>query len=197
MLQAAGPILAGWENFYVIVGSSAAALIGLQFVVIALVKDSRMRTSSGTISAFATPTIVHLASVLVTSAIISAPWPRLLAMSIALALCGLTGISYCAGVILHANRQTEYTTLWQDWLWHMVLPGSAYIALTLAAAFLRASTAGALFGVGAAALGLLLIAIHNAWDTVTFIVLGGQDAATPQAVERPASRSSRRHSRKS
>ncbi len=28
--------LAGWENFYLIVGSSAGALIGLQFVVITL-----------------------------------------------------------------------------------------------------------------------------------------------------------------
>jgi hypothetical protein len=28
---------AGWENFYVIVGSSAGALIGLQFVVITLI----------------------------------------------------------------------------------------------------------------------------------------------------------------
>ena len=29
--------LAGWENFYMIVGSSAGALIGLQFVVITLI----------------------------------------------------------------------------------------------------------------------------------------------------------------
>src|ERR1035441_4546146 len=31
--------LAGWENCYVIVGSSAGALIGLQFVVIMLIAD--------------------------------------------------------------------------------------------------------------------------------------------------------------
>ena len=31
--------LSGWENFYVIVGSSAGALIGLQFVVITLIAD--------------------------------------------------------------------------------------------------------------------------------------------------------------
>ena len=34
--------LAGWENFYVIVGSSAGALIGLQFVVITLIADMPM-----------------------------------------------------------------------------------------------------------------------------------------------------------
>ena len=31
--------LDGWENFYVIVGSSAGALIGLQFVVMTLLAD--------------------------------------------------------------------------------------------------------------------------------------------------------------
>jgi hypothetical protein len=34
--------LAGWQNFYVIVGSSAGALIGLQFVVITLIADMPM-----------------------------------------------------------------------------------------------------------------------------------------------------------
>jgi len=32
-------------------------------------------------------------------------------------------------------------------------------------------TQPALFGIGAAVLGLLLIGIHNAWDTVTHIVV--------------------------
>ena len=32
----------GWDNFYVIVGSSAGALIGLQFVVMTLLSDLRL-----------------------------------------------------------------------------------------------------------------------------------------------------------
>jgi hypothetical protein len=31
--------LAGWENLFVIVGSSAGALIGLQFIVVTLLAD--------------------------------------------------------------------------------------------------------------------------------------------------------------
>ena len=31
--------LAAWQNFYVIVGSSAGALIGLQFVVMSLISE--------------------------------------------------------------------------------------------------------------------------------------------------------------
>ena len=64
-----------WENFYVIVGSSAGALIGLQFVVIALIADmpiARGQEQAG--KAFATATIVHFGAALLLSAILNAPW---------------------------------------------------------------------------------------------------------------------------
>jgi hypothetical protein len=59
--------LRAWESFYVIVGSSAAALTGLQFVVIALISDLRRRSTEREISAFATPTVVHFTAVLMLS----------------------------------------------------------------------------------------------------------------------------------
>jgi hypothetical protein len=46
--------LAAWESFYIIVGSSAGALTGLQFVVIALIADSKTPSSSPEIAAFGT-----------------------------------------------------------------------------------------------------------------------------------------------
>ena len=69
------PALTGWENFYVIVGSSAGALIGLQFVVITLIAEIPIvRDVERASSAFATPTIVHFGAVLLLAAILSAPW---------------------------------------------------------------------------------------------------------------------------
>jgi hypothetical protein len=66
-----------WENFYVIVGSSAGALTGLQFVVMALISESRsLPRSRREVDAFATPTVVHFCAVLLLSAIVSAR-PRL------------------------------------------------------------------------------------------------------------------------
>ncbi len=38
----------------------------------------------------------------------------------------------------------------------------------------------ALFGIGGAALGLLLLGIHNAWDAVTYIVGGGSRGGAPK-----------------
>jgi hypothetical protein len=163
--------LAPWQSFYVIVGSSGAALIGIQFVVIALIANMRRLTVAEPIGAFATPTVVHLGGALVVSALMSAPWPSLLGASIALAACGVGGLGYGAIVIRRARRQTHYKPVWEDWLWYTMLPCTAYAVLTTAALFLRVATQLALFASGAAALGLLLVGIHNAWDTVTYVVV--------------------------
>jgi len=160
-----------WESFYVIVGSSGGALIGLQFVVITLIADRRQLAKADSFSAFGTPTVVHLTGALTLSAIMSSPWPSLFSLSIAVAACALAGLGYGAVVIRRTRRQTSYQPVWQDWLWYVWLPCTAYAALALTAIFLSADHHIAPFAVAAGALALLLIGIHNAWDTVTHIVI--------------------------
>ena len=98
--------LARWQSFYVIVGSSGAALIGVQFVVVALITNLRMRATAESISAFGTPTVVHFGGTVLVSAIMSAPWPSLVLPSVA--LCGVGGLGYGAIVIHRTRRQTVY-----------------------------------------------------------------------------------------
>lgn len=163
--------LAGWESYYVIVGSSAAALTGLQFVVIALVSELRPRGSNETIDAFATPTIVHFCLALLIASVLSAPWRTLSSPALALGAIGLGGVLYEAIVILRARRQTGYKPVFEDWLWHTILPVVAYAAVVAGAVAMLADTADALFAIAAATLLLVFIGIHNAWDTVTYITL--------------------------
>src|SRR5690242_4273349 len=99
--------LAGWESFYVIVGSSAGALIGLQFVVITLIADRRNLQDPASLSAFGTPTVVHLTAALVVYAIMSAPWRVDTPLSIAIGVCGAAGLVYDVAVIARARRQTK------------------------------------------------------------------------------------------
>jgi hypothetical protein len=180
--------LLGWDNFYVIVGSSGAALIGLQFVVITLITGSRQRPTPATLSAFGTPTVVHLAGALVISAIMSVPGPSVFGVSVALGAFGLLGLGYCAQVIRHTRRQTAYRPVFEDYLWHMVLPSCAYTAVAVSAAVMHANPRAVSFVIAGSALALLLISIHNAWDTVTYIVVEDQVAADRDAQERGASR---------
>jgi hypothetical protein len=66
--------------------------------------------------------------------------------------------------------QTVYQPEFEDWLFHAVLPLAAYAMLALSAFAAPSHTREALFGVGAAALLLLFIGIHNAWDAVAYHV---------------------------
>jgi hypothetical protein len=164
--------LSVWESFYVIVGSSGGALIGLQFVVITLIADNRALAAQGAaLSAFGTPTVVHFTAVLVLSALMSAPWPSLGLLSVALVACGIAGLVYCAVVIRRARRQTDYIPVLEDWIFYAALPCCTYAALTVTAIVLRSAPRPALFAVAASALTLLLIGIHNAWDAITHIVV--------------------------
>jgi len=173
MEEAARSPLVAWENFYVIVGSTGAALTGLQFVVIALIADVRAPATARQIDAFGTPTIVHFCAVLLVSAILSAPWVGLSSVGLALGACGAAGVVYGVIVIRRARRQTGYKPVWEDWLFHAVLPLIAYALMLTAAVALRSHPQRALFIVGAVALLLLFVGIHNAWDTVTYIAIGG------------------------
>ncbi len=173
METAAQSPLVAWESFYVIVGSSGAALTGLQFVVIALIAETRARSSSQQIDAFGTPTIVHFCAVLLVSAILSAPWLSLASVGVVLSVCGAAGVVYGVIVVRRARSQTGYRPVLEDWLWHAVFPLIAYAVLLIAAVVLRSYPQKALFAVGATALLLLFIGIHNAWDTVTYIAAGG------------------------
>jgi hypothetical protein len=163
--------LSAWESFYVIVGSAAAALTGLQFVVIALIAESRIQASSPEIAAFGTPTVVHFCVALFVSATLSAPWPSLLGAGLAVAGCGITGAAYAIVVARRARRQKGYKPVFEDWLWHVALPLVAYMALVLAGTLLRRAPTPSLFVTGATALLLVYIGIHNAWDTVIYVTL--------------------------
>ncbi len=163
--------LSAWESFYVIVGSSGGALIGLQFVVITLIAEKRHYTTPASLSAFGTPTVVHLAGALLVSALMSVPWPSLVPLSVAVGTCGAAGIAYGAIVLRRARLQTTYRPVLEDWLYYTALPWTCYVALAVAGVLLHSNARLALFLVGAAALGLLFVGIHNAWDTVTHVVL--------------------------
>ena len=159
--------LAGWSSFYVIVGSSAGALIGLQFVVLALIAD-RPPVDAAASAAFATPTIVHFSAALLVSAVLLAPWHGIGPVAALVGPMGIVGAAYTVAVARRMRAQTAYRPQLEDWLLHALLPLAGYATLGVAAVSASAHTRGSLFAVAAVALTLLLIGIHNAWDAVTY-----------------------------
>jgi hypothetical protein len=130
--------------------------------------------------------VVHFTAALIVAAILSAPWTALRAAGVAVALCGVTGVCYTAIVTRRALRQHGYKPVLEDWIWHNILPGIAYGTLMVAGVLIEQGHTTALFAIGAVTLLLVCIGIHNAWDTVTYIVhREGEGAAVKRAVERP------------
>jgi hypothetical protein len=189
--------LEGWQNFYVIVGSSAGALTGLQFVVVALVADTHnARGFTGTAAAFATPTVVHFSFVLVLSAILGAPWPGLDGPMLLVGAGGAGAFIYSIIVGRRAARQDLYKPVFEDWLFHVYIPAIAYLTVAIGAVVSRLHVDSALFAVAAGALLLIIVGVHNAWDTVTYIVAmrgeGEPESPRPKS-PRPSKHDLKRH----
>ena len=97
--------LEGWDNFYVILGSGAAALLGLTFVVIALLAERRANPAG--MSGYITPTVVHFGTVLGLSCFVSMPHQNVIALSLGFGLTA-TGLLIYTGVISANMRRFSF-----------------------------------------------------------------------------------------
>jgi hypothetical protein len=177
--------LADWDSFYVIVGSSAGALIGLQFVVMTLIAANPPKGVSEGSAAFSTPTVVHFSAVLLLSALLRIPWESIGTAAIAWGVLGLCGTLYTLSIIRRMHSQDVYAPVLEDWLFHALLPLMAYAALAVSALATLSSIRDALFGIGAAALMLLFVGIHNAWDATSYHVTVNLAGDKSQPAKRP------------
>lgn len=166
-------LLSNWQNFYMIMGTAAATLTGLMFVVTTLIAgiDSHVSVLNAAVSAFNTPTVVHFCAVLLLAGILSAPWQMFSSVSILLALVGLGMVIYLIIVLRRLRQVPHYQSTLEDWSWYMALPLLAHVLLIISAFLLTEKPDPALYMVGSAMILLLLIGIRNAWDMVTFLAV--------------------------
>jgi ribosomal protein S18 acetylase RimI-like enzyme len=99
------------------------------------------------------------------------PWPSPAGLRETLGALGAGALVYSAVVLRRALRQRTYRPVGEDWLWHVLLPTAAYIAVLSAAFLFMVGHAVPLFAVGVATLLLLCVGIHNAWDTVIYLTV--------------------------
>jgi hypothetical protein len=157
-----------WDNFYLIVGSAAGALIGLMFVVATLTtrQDPDLVSRGGPV--YVTPIVFHFAVVMVVSVMAAVPGLPLTVMGVFLAVAAVTGFCYAAVTtkrIFEPDRPDSPDL--SDKCFYGILPAVIYLALAGAAAAIWLAPDAALYATGAVMLVLLLIGIRNAWDLAT------------------------------
>jgi len=89
-------------------------------------------------------------------------------------------------VIQRARRSRNYQPVFEDWLWHTILPTLAYLAFLVCAITLASRTLSSAFVIAGATLLLVYIGIHNAWDTVVYITTTDWGTVAPASSESAA-----------
>lgn len=160
----------GWENFYLIVGPSAGALIGLMFVVITLTAGRERDDTERGKHYYTSPVVWHLGVVLLLSGAAVAPGmgPRLFGVvSGGLALLGIAmAVRSAAGIA--RSRMTGADSVFDMW-WYGIIPGIVYVGLGGASVAMLCGCSWAASAVAASLMALLLVSIHAEWDLVTFL----------------------------
>jgi len=162
--------LEGWDNFYVILGSAAAALLGLTFVVIALISERRANPAG--LSGYITPTVVHFGTVLGLSCFASVPHQNVIGLSIGFGSTAM-GLLIYTGVIASNMRRfaRNYVPVLEDWIWHVILPAVVYCVLLAMALLLWREPRESMYGIASALLLLLFVGIHNSWDVAVSVTV--------------------------
>jgi hypothetical protein len=169
-----------WENFYLIVGSAAGALIGLMFVVATLMAGLEAKRVSRDARVFFTPIIFHFAVVVVISAIAVVPGMPAPAAGVIVVFCAVIGFAYSIATIFRLFAPgSEVPPIWSDKYLYGFVPAIAYLGLVCAAGAVWLAPGGAAYAIGATMLVLLLIGIRDAWDLAICLLQGSRERAPP------------------
>jgi hypothetical protein len=169
----------GWDSFFLLVGGAGGGLIGLLFVVVTLVQGTDARSKLRASSIYMAPIVFHLAAVLVLSAIADAPL-ALMVQDAAIGAAALVGLGFSVRAVIMLGPSKTFTpSHWTDIWAYGVLPLIAYLPLVAAAAEIWIAPRWAAPCMAASLIALLLLAIRNAWDLVTWISARGDSLDAP------------------
>ena len=162
-------LIDGWRDFYVLIGTAAATLMGLVFVVVSLGKGT-LKTERGrrAARAFYTPVVAFFTTEIAVAMLMLIPKSTPAVLASLLGLTGAAGLAYMfATGALQVGRESELQL--DDLLCYVALPFVSYIALIGAAAGVWRASSSGLYATAAVMILLLLVGIRNAWDLVVYI----------------------------
>ena len=164
-------MLQGWDNFYFMMGSAAASLIGLLFVVVTLTSGFERSQALRGASLYMTPTALHFAVVLTISAVAVAPRLGAPARALVFGLVALVGLANAVRASIGISRPREGSEAphWSDIWMYGGTPAVVYLGLCIASTALWRGAGWAAFALAGLLMALLLVGIRNAWDLVTWI----------------------------
>jgi len=162
--------LRGWQNFYLLMGTAAATLIGLIFVAISLGAGLVIPDTTTTAHTWVTPTIVEFGMVLLISALINVPTLTSLSLAVLLGFTGGAGMVYAIviGRRLWRHLRSKVQPL-TSLVSYVLIPVAGYLLMLASAIGLALGLIYALSGLALAILIDLMISVYNAWQLALWL----------------------------
>jgi hypothetical protein len=160
-------MLESWHEFYLLLGTAAAALTALLFVAASVGIGVLTIERTAATRAFMSPVVVHFTILLAVSLIALAPVHDRAGLALLIGLSAAAGIAWTIAVLprlFHDNVE------WVDRLAYGLLPLLAYAAILAAAILFWRGFEYAPAVLAAAQLLLLITNIRNAWDLTLYMV---------------------------
>jgi hypothetical protein len=167
----------GWHDFFILLGTASATLVGLMFIAVSIGASIFKEENRAGIEVFLGPTVVHFTSVLVLCILAIVPshgWRSLAGLA---GLIGLAGFCFSSRVLFRLVR-SRYEIDHTDRTFYAILPALAYLVVIFAAALLYEQSEWGFVVAAGGLIALLVAAIRNAWDMMIWIAL-----KTPSAGE--------------
>ena len=163
--------LAPWHEFYTLLGTASATMVGLLFVAASVSAGVFSADRRAPLRIFLSASVVHFSSILAASLIVLTPVRSWLVFGVLILACALVGLGYsCLAWRDTVRDGLSASIAWDDRLWYIALPIAGYlfeagsgVALTLQLAPACAALAVSM-GI------LLLVGIHNAWDITVWTI---------------------------
>lgn len=164
------PLMQQWHDFYTLIGTAAATLIGLMFVSASVGGGYMNEERRPGIRTFFSPTIFHFAATLVACLIVSVPVVTWTTLGALLLGCGLAGFAYAASIWQQMGRRGFLREIdAEDRLWYARAPVVCHLLVVLAGALLLGRRPAGIYLL--ALVLLLLVGIRNAWDITLWVVM--------------------------
>jgi hypothetical protein len=161
--------LRDWHDFYILVGTASATLVGLMFVA-ASIGANVFNEGRAPLEAFLTPTVVHFSAALFACLIVVVPIDDWRVLAVLLGIGSIACLIYCGGVLAELVIRRTYKVDLTDRLFYALLPTLGYLLVLVAAALMFMRSQIGVDLMAAALLVLLLAGIRNAWDMTLWIV---------------------------
>ena len=158
-----------WHDFYTLVGTAGATLLGLLFVAVSLGAGYLTEERQSGTRTFMSPVVVHFTSVFFLSAVALFPSHQAKFFAALIGATALIGAIISTYITVQVVR-TDLTNYMEDYLAYGLLPGLGYLALLAAAVSIYLEQDFGLDALAGALLLLAIVNIRNAWDLTLAMV---------------------------